>query len=307
MAGTTGTRRSAGRRGRPGLGLALAAGLAGLWSWPEGLGPPLLALAAVAGTVAWLVQRRRRRAAGRPGQEGSRRLPAGAGLHHGVEDPGPAPPARYDFGYLEAGAPDDLAAEPLARLEYVVLDTETTGLRPARDRVVSLAAVRIRAGKILREQAFDVLVRPGRRIPAASTRIHGITDAMVAGAPSLDEVLPAFLDFAGDAVLLGHDVWFDLAFLAPGLRRIGAPPLSGRRAILDTRLLAELVDGPLPADLDSLARRLGLSIPGRHSALGDALGVAEIFLGLLPGLERRGMRSLAEVLAASRALQGRLR
>ncbi|MET0850194.1 MAG: 3'-5' exonuclease, partial [Candidatus Rokuibacteriota bacterium] len=144
---------------------------------------------------------------------------------------GPRHMPHYDFAYLDQLSPDRLAAVaalPLADLDVVVLDTETTGLSPrAGDRVVALAAVRVRRGAVRRDEVFETLVRPGRAIPASATRIHGITDAMVASAPGLEDVLPAFVDFAGGGVLAAHDAWFDLAFLEPDLARLGRPPLAG--------------------------------------------------------------------------------
>src|SRR5262245_21463641 len=94
----------------------------------------------------------------------------------------PRTAVRYDFSYLDRLAPARLAAVAagaLADLDVVALDTETTGLSPGGgDRIVSVAAVRVRRGEVHRGEAFDALVRPGRAIPLAATQIHGITDAM---------------------------------------------------------------------------------------------------------------------------------
>jgi DNA polymerase-3 subunit epsilon len=216
-------------------------------------------------------------------------------------------PIPYDFSYMDRMTPERLApyaGRALARLDFVVLDTETTGLRPrGGDRVVSLAAVRVRGGTVRPTEVFDALVRPGRAIPPAAIRIHGITDAMVADAPDPGVVLPAFLDFAGEAVLAGHDIWFDLAFLEPDLARLGLPSLAGHHPVLDTRLLAEVVHGPARHDLDAVARRMGVDIAGRHSALGDALGAAEILARLVGALEGRGIPTMEAALAASRRLR----
>ena len=214
---------------------------------------------------------------------------------------------RYDFAYLDRLAPARLAAVEtrlLADLDFVVLDTETTGLRPrAGDRLVSLGAVRVRRGAVRDDEVFDRLVHPGRAIPAAATRIHGITDTMVAGAADPGTVLPDFLAFAGDCVLAAHDAWFDLAFLEPELARLGLPSLAEGQPVLDTRLLAQIAHGHGPSDLDALARRLGITIKGRHSAAGDALGAAEVLAGLLPVLRERGIFTLGAALGASRRLR----
>lgn len=180
----------------------------------------------------------------------------------------------------------------------VVLDLETTGLRPGVDRVVSLGAVRVAGGAILADEGFSCLVQPGCRIPPASTAIHGIGDADVAGAPPLRAVLAAFRAFVGPAVPVVHHAEFDVAFLARPLARAGLPPL---RRVLDTALLGQVFLGPrFDGTLDSLAQPLGVSLMGRHTAVGDALIAAEVLLRLLPWMEVRG----AETLAAALTLQG---
>ena len=181
----------------------------------------------------------------------------------------------------------------LARLDAVVLDTEATGLDVANARLVQISAVRVAAGRVLADQVFDVLLDPGMPIPPASTAVHGITDAMVAGAPSFAEVAPRLDAFVGDALLVGQSVGFDLALLLRETRRAGRrwqPP-----RFLDTKLLAAALD---PArgerDLDTLAADLGVTVRDRHQALGDALVTAEIFVRLLPRLAAAGVRTLAD-------------
>ncbi len=221
-------------------------------------------------------------------------------------------PELYDFSLfqeMEEGVrPGDLNRR-LGDLTCVVLDVETTGLEPELgDRVLSLAGVKVRAGAVKRGGTFDALVNPGRPVPAASTRFHGITDALVAAAPPIDTVLPAFLRFAEGAVLAGHQVSFDLRFLGLEARRASLAPLTAGHAVLDTALLSEVVHGSLPEHgLEAVARRLGVAIRGRHSALGDAVATAEILVRLFELLERRGVRTLGEVLEASRRVRrGRL-
>jgi DNA polymerase III subunit epsilon len=108
-------------------------------------------------------------------------------------------PPAYDFSLLEAtarGVSSAYREQLLDELTFVVFDTETTGLDPAAgDRIISLAGVKVRKRVVRRAETFDALVNPGRRVPAASTKFHGITFEMVAEAPALDAVLPAFLRF----------------------------------------------------------------------------------------------------------------
>jgi len=183
-----------------------------------------------------------------------------------------------------------------------VFDTETTGLSPRDgDRLVSIAAVRVRDGVVKPGEYFDALVNPERSIPPESTRFHGITDAMVAEAPPIGVVLPAFLRFVDGDVLVGHQVWFDLLFLEVVGTRLGLPRLAERQPVLDTLVLAEMVHGRLDDfGLDTVARRLGVDVRGRHSALGDALVTAEILVRLLALLDTRGIRTLGDALAATR-------
>jgi DNA polymerase III epsilon subunit family exonuclease len=231
----------------------------------------------------------------------------GAGLRSGVAADTPAPkrPELYDFSVfeeMERHVPATMRERGLDQLTFVVLDTETTGLRPeAGDRIVSLAGVRVRSGIVRQSEVFDALVCPERLVPSSSTRLHGITDDMVVSAPGIGVVLPAFLRFAEGAVLAGHEVSFDLGFLGRDMERLSLPRVTLDHPVLDTRLLSRLVHGT-DADhtIETVALRLGVSIIGRHSALGDALTTAEILVRLLELLKRRGLPTLGQILDALR-------
>ena len=111
---------------------------------------------------------------------------------------------------------DDLGT-PLHDVTFVVLDLETTGgSATSGDAITEVGAAKYRGGECL--GTFATLVNPGRPIPPAITYLTGITEAMVLPAPRIDEVLPAFLEFAGDAVLVGHNVRFDMSFLQAAMR-----------------------------------------------------------------------------------------
>jgi DNA polymerase-3 subunit epsilon len=226
------------------------------------------------------------------------RLPLPATERVGAPRPATEPrPEFHDFGIAELPPPDaELAARPLRALEVVAFDTETTGLELRRgDTVISIGACRIVNARLLANEVFDMRVDPGRPIPPASTAIHGITDAEVAGAPPLPVVLPRFRDYVGDAVILAHNAAFDLLALQP--------PGAGvtlDMPVLDTLLISRALDASLDGhDLDSLAERYGLSFPPgtRHTALGDARVTAELWLALLPRLEARGIETLEQALA----------
>ncbi|SDZ82259.1 3'-5' exonuclease [Rubrimonas cliftonensis] len=214
----------------------------------------------------------------------------------------PARPEFYDFDLLDRPLAADAHPEaPLRALSYVVFDTETTGLEPARgDRIVQIAGVRIVNGRVLKGERFDELVNPGRRIPVAATRIHGVDNRMVAEAPPAAEVLRRFHAFCAGAVLVAHNAAFDMRFLAQEAPE-GGPRFD--HAVLDTVLLAAHLNGQDDSlTLDALAERFAVDLPAasRHTALGDSLATAEVFLRLVDMLEARGVATLGEAIAASR-------
>jgi CBS domain-containing protein len=190
---------------------------------------------------------------------------------------------------------------PLIALDAVVIDTETTGLDPRKAWIVEIAAVRIVGGRLQPEAAFRRLVRPSEPIPKLASGVHGIDDAAVADAPVFADIRPELSAFIGDAVVIGHALGFDLAVLKRECERAGLGWT--RPHTLDTRFLAEVAEPDLAGySLDSLAAWLGVEITDRHSALGDALACARIFLALLPKLRKERIRTLAEAERACRAL-----
>ena len=211
----------------------------------------------------------------------------------------------YDFALLSKARAQAVADTRLDDLTYVVFDTETTGLDPERDEIVQLAAVRLVNGRRVESEVFETLVDPGRAIPPGSTDVHGITEAMVRGAPGIAEAGARFHRFARGAVLVAHNAPFDLAFLRRHEPGIGA---SFDHPVLDTVLLSAVVFGTLEEhSLDALAARLGITIPdeARHTALGDTIATADTFLKLVPMLKARGLETFGDVLAEMRR-HGRL-
>ena len=191
---------------------------------------------------------------------------------------------------------------PLIALEAAVLDCETTGLDPAKARLIEIAAVALEGERIAAEPLFASLVDPGVPIPAAAAAVHGLDAQALAGAPGAALVLERCIQAVADRVLIGHSIGFDLAIVGAECRRAGLSPWQPAW-VLDLRLLAQ-VAAPRLADysLEALAVWLGVPLGDRHRAAGDATATAALFLALVPRLREGGIRTLAEAEAACRTL-----
>ena len=218
--------------------------------------------------------------------------------------PRPAPadrrPEYYDFDLFDRiETAGEIVERPLADLAYTVFDTETTGLEPsAGDEIISIGAVRIVNGRLLKGEVFERLVNPLRSIKRESVRIHGIDGRTLAGEPPIAQVLPAFHRFCEETVLVAHNAAFDMRFLE---LKEAATGVRFAQPVLDTLLLSAAVHPSLEDhSLDAIAARLGVRVIGRHTALGDALVAGEVFLKLLPLLADRGILTLKQALEASR-------
>ncbi|MFP5377689.1 MAG: DEDD exonuclease domain-containing protein [Acidimicrobiia bacterium] len=188
---------------------------------------------------------------------------------------------------------DDLGT-PLYDVTFVVVDLETTGCAPGRAAITEVGAVKLRGGESLGR--FQTLVDPGQGIPPEITYLTGITTAMVADAPRIDAVLPSLLEFVGDAVIVGHNVRFDLAFLDAALVAGGRERLANRW--VDTCALARrLVADEVPnCRLSTLARHLRVGHQPTHRALDDALATGEVLHCLLERAGRLGVLALDDLL-----------
>jgi DNA polymerase-3 subunit epsilon len=227
------------------------------------------------------------------------RVPADAGTV-----PAAPRPEYYDFDLFRS-TDGTLAETPLRHISAVVFDTETTGLKPsAGDALLAIGAVRVVNGRILTGETFDRLVDPGRDIPPASIRIHGITPEAVKGKPPARIVLPQFKSFTGDAVLIAYNAAFDMRFLELAQEQAG---VVFDNPVLDALLLAIYLHKDAPDhSLGGMARLLGVEVAGRHTALGDAMTTAAVWLRLLDLLEARGIVTFGEaVKVSSRMMQER--
>ncbi len=179
----------------------------------------------------------------------------------------------------------------------LAVDTETTGMSPSEGhRLVEVARVAVVDGALGEE--WSTLIQPSRPIPADATRVHGISDAMVAGAPSAAEVGRTLRAACGDLPLAFHNAPFDLPFLLHLFREAGTPPLLN--PIIDTLGLARGLFGTGSNALGALATRLKLPAETAHRALGDTRTTARLFVELASRWEReKGVRSLLELAAVS--------
>lgn len=179
--------------------------------------------------------------------------------------------------------PKRLVNQPLRETRFVVLDTETTGTQAyAGDEICSIALVEMQ-GLELTGREFSSLIFPGRAIPAASTRIHHLTDADVAQAPLIEEVMQEIADFIGESVLVGHHIGFDIRFLNKILQRELLCHL--KHPWLDTMLLYLMHTGRVGHyTLEEVAGYARVEVQGRHTARGDAITTAEVFRRIAPVL-----------------------
>jgi len=182
----------------------------------------------------------------------------------------------------------------------IAVDTETTGMSPAfGHRLVEVARVAIVDG-VLGEE-WSTLIDPGRPIPADASRVHGISDAMVAGAPKAAEAGRLLREACADLPIVFHNAPFDLPFLLHLFREAGTPPILN--PIVDTLGLARGLFGPGSKSLGALAARLNLPGEAAHRALGDTRTTARLFIELAGRWEReKGVHSLLELAAVSQDL-----
>jgi DNA polymerase-3 subunit epsilon len=170
--------------------------------------------------------------------------------------------------------------EPLSATTFVVVDLETTGGSPATSAITEIGAVKTRGGEIIGE--FQTLVDPGGPIPPFIVALTGITDAMVVAAPRIESVLPAFLEFLSDSVLVAHNARFDVGFLKAACREQGYPWPGNE--IVDTLTLARRAttqDEAPNKKLSTLARLFGSTVEPNHRALEDARATSQVLHGLL--------------------------
>jgi DNA polymerase-3 subunit epsilon len=188
---------------------------------------------------------------------------------------------------------DDMGA-PLHEVPFCVLDLETTGATAASCEITEIGAVKYVGGELV--GTFQTLVNPGVPIPPMITVLTGITHFMLVEAPRIEEALPAFLEFIGDAVIVGHNVRFDISFLNAAAIRLGYGKLPNRST--DTHALARrLVRQEVRnLKLSSLATHFRSPVTPNHRALEDAKATAHVFWELLARAGSLGVSHLEDLM-----------
>ncbi|MBA3450120.1 MAG: GIY-YIG nuclease family protein [Chloroflexia bacterium] len=204
---------------------------------------------------------------------------------------------RGDGAWLLADDKSSTAPGPLD--EFVVLDVETTGLQPSRQRVIEIAIVRFKGGTLVHQ--WVSLCNPGRRIPAYIVKLTGIDDTLVDDAPQFESIADLAIELLSDAVIVGHNIEFDLGFLNAELKRVGRSHVVNDR--LDTLTLStRLVPSLRKPTLHAVAQRVGIDSPSRncHRAATDASITGLVAVSLLGQARDAGFTSLDELKAIAR-------
>ena len=170
----------------------------------------------------------------------------------------------------------------LREASFCIIDLETTGLDITKDVIINAAAVKIKSGHITK--IYETYIKPPFSIPPESIQWHGIVDDMLVGKPTIGEVLPEFLSFVGESLIVGHHINFDLNMLNRHLGEFYECNLEGA-PWLDTMLLHKLVmENNTSTELDDLLNVYVIDCDERHRALGDSIATAKVFLRILQEL-----------------------
>ena len=196
-------------------------------------------------------------------------------------------------GYLVDDLTDIAVNEDNQTLDdaFVVFDIETTGFSSVKDKIIEIGAVKVENGKIV--SRYSTFVNPEVPIPFEITKLTSITDAMVIDAPKIETVLPEFMEYVGDAVLVAHNAGFDVGFIEENCRRLG---MERKLTSVDTVALARVLLPTLSRyKLNIVAKTLGISLENHHRAVDDAGATAEIFVKFVEMLKEREITTLKGV------------
>lgn len=199
---------------------------------------------------------------------------------------------------------------PLEEYEFVVLDTELTGLNEKKDEIVSIGAVKIQGLRIDLEDNFYTSICPSQEVPKFSTLIHRISPGQARKSPPIAEILPDLLDYLGSSLIVGHHIGLDMAFINRDLRKHLGGILFN--PCLDTMRLARIYKEEqwinyyerynlgVSYNLKDLSLEYGLPVFPEHNALNDAIQAAYLFLFLVHKLKQGNIRTLKDLYMAGR-------
>lgn len=202
---------------------------------------------------------------------------------------------------------------PLSGVGYVVIDTELTGLDGKKDSIVSMAALKMEGSRIDLNNTFYRLVNPEAALTAKSVVIHEITPSEVMQKPDIDTVLSEFLEFCGEAVVVGHCVSIDLEFIDREMKKKFGYPMRNRS--IDTFVMyrwlakratdrSEFADPLRDLKLFPMARAFGVPVSGAHNAMMDAFITAQLFQRFIPIFEACGIKKIGDLLRAGDPFKG---
>jgi DNA polymerase-3 subunit alpha (Gram-positive type) len=175
--------------------------------------------------------------------------------------------------------------------DFVVFDIETTGLNAYTEKITEIGAVKIRNGKVIDE--YSSFVNPGKPIPKKIVELTGITDEMVKDAPDIEKVLPEFLEFVKDSVVVAHNASFDLGFIRHNCRVLGYKP---DFTVIDTLELSRQMFSQLKRHrLNDVAKHLGVSLENHHRALDDAKACGGILIKCIELLKEKGIEKINDI------------
>lgn len=199
---------------------------------------------------------------------------------------------------------------PIDEVDFVVFDTELTGLNQSKDSIVSIGGVRMHGGRIEVGTPFYRVVSPRTELTGKSIVIHGITPSETEGCPDMETLLPEFLDFCGDRILIGHFISMDIGFVNTEMKRAMGRTMSN--GAIDTVTLYRSIrqcdsdrcayydERSENANLFELADKYGIEVNGAHNALSDAYITAQLFQKFVSILQARGVHTIKDLLRAGK-------
>ena len=190
---------------------------------------------------------------------------------------------------------------PIDSLEFTVIDTETTGIQPAKNSLISFAGIRVIKNRILITDSMDLLIRPDGNHTDEAIHIHEISTAEKEGGKDIQEALLQIVSYIKNTILVGFHINFDIRFLNESLKKKWGIRI--QNPVLDISNLLKRVEGPAQKiypdtkkeNLDEICRRFQIPVEERHTASGDAMATAIVFLKLLSGLDRRAIHTWGDL------------